>query len=138
MTNSEATTPVGECDCVYCAEIGAPELCRGYRLVSAPAVVGDVYDRLLTFLFDRDNAIQGDPPCATELDASVQAILEIVRPTPSTASPDREEIVGVLREACDLLAERRYGSPARSPGHNARLALEGLLAKLDAKLEGKS
>ncbi|UGY15255.1 hypothetical protein HAP48_0043140 [Bradyrhizobium septentrionale] len=30
-------------------------------------------------------------------------------------------------EACDLLAERKYGSPARSPGHNARLLLERAL-----------
>lgn len=111
MTNSEATTPVGECDCVYCAEIGAPELCRGYRLVSAPAVVGDVYDRLLTFLGDRDNAIQGDPPCATELDASVHEILEIVRRTPSTASPDREEIVAAARELQHARKAQRSGPP---------------------------
>ncbi|WP_156041735.1 hypothetical protein [Bradyrhizobium sp. URHD0069] len=30
-------------------------------------------------------------------------------------------------EACDLLAERKYGSPARSPAHNARLVLEAAL-----------
>lgn len=29
-----------------------------------------------------------------------------------------------VREACALLSERTYGSPARSPGHNARLVLE--------------
>lgn len=32
-----------------------------------------------------------------------------------------------MQEACDLLAERKYGSPARSPGHNARVALEWAL-----------
>jgi hypothetical protein len=32
------------------------------------------------------------------------------------------------KQACDLLAERTYGSPARSPSHNARLVLEGALA----------
>lgn len=31
-------------------------------------------------------------------------------------------------EACDLLAEKRHGNPARSPGHNARLCLESALA----------
>jgi hypothetical protein len=31
-------------------------------------------------------------------------------------------------EACDLLAERKYGNPARSPGHNARLVLERALS----------
>lgn len=30
-------------------------------------------------------------------------------------------------EACDLLAERQHGNPARSPGHNARLCLESTL-----------
>jgi len=33
-----------------------------------------------------------------------------------------------MQEACDLLAERKHGSPARSPGHNARLRLETSLA----------
>lgn len=32
-------------------------------------------------------------------------------------------------EACDLLAERTHGSPARSPAHNARLMLEGALKR---------
>lgn len=33
-----------------------------------------------------------------------------------------------MQEACDLLAERKHGSPARSPGHNARLCLEWALS----------
>lgn len=45
---------------------------------------------------------------------------------------DQSSLIKVLTKqmqlACDLLAERTYGSPARSPGHNARLALEGALA----------
>lgn len=32
-----------------------------------------------------------------------------------------------MQTACDLLTERRLGSPARSPGHNARLCLEASL-----------
>ena len=32
-----------------------------------------------------------------------------------------------MKEACDLLAERKYGCSARSPGHNARLVLESTL-----------
>lgn len=35
-----------------------------------------------------------------------------------------------MQTACDLLAERIYGSPARSPGHNARVVLEGALDTL--------
>lgn len=34
-----------------------------------------------------------------------------------------------IKEASDLLAERIYGSPARSPGHNARVVMEYALAK---------
>lgn len=34
---------------------------------------------------------------------------------------------GDLKEVCDLLAERKYGNPARSPAHNARVRLETLL-----------
>ena len=37
------------------------------------------------------------------------------------------ELEGAMRLACDLLAERTYGSRARSPGHNARLVLESAL-----------
>lgn len=38
-----------------------------------------------------------------------------------------EGLVAAIREAIDLLAERKHGSPARSPGHNARLVLEAAL-----------
>lgn len=34
-----------------------------------------------------------------------------------------------IKDACDLLAERTRGSSARSPGHNARLLLQGTLKK---------
>jgi hypothetical protein len=43
---------------------------------------------------------------------------------------DREELRLLIVEACDLLAERKHGNPARSLGHNARLALEGALRLL--------
>jgi NTP pyrophosphatase (non-canonical NTP hydrolase) len=36
------------------------------------------------------------------------------------------------QEACDLLSEKKYGSSARSPGHNARLLLERALAADEA------
>jgi hypothetical protein len=38
-------------------------------------------------------------------------------------------------EACDLLAERTHGNPARSPGHNARLKLERALAHSQSPAE---
>ena len=132
--SSEATTPVGEwepecdgCDGDRCVYVGS--LCNP-GLVSAPAVVGEaeatghgsVYDRLLTLLGDRDNAIQGDLPSATELDASVQAILEIVRTTPSPAIPDREEIVAVLR---GVIAEADRDTPGFRAARSLLAKLEG-------------
>jgi hypothetical protein len=48
------------------------------------------------------------------------------------ALADRRDVIAdlsaAMREACDLLAERRHGNPARSAGHNARLCLESVLA----------
>ena len=38
-----------------------------------------------------------------------------------------EGLVAAMREAIDLLTERKQGSSARSPGHNARLVLESAL-----------
>jgi len=46
-----------------------------------------------------------------------------------------EEGKSRVREACDLLAERTYGNAARSPGHNARLRLEGWSALSSTKSE---
>lgn len=41
-----------------------------------------------------------------------------------------------IRQACDLLAERTHGSPARSPAHNARLVLEAALRALEGRDDG--
>lgn len=44
---------------------------------------------------------------------------------------------GAIREACDLLMEKTHGSPARSPGHNARLCLQSsLTASPEAQTDG--
>lgn len=43
------------------------------------------------------------------------------------AALEIERLRAACSEACDLLAERTHGSPARSPGHNARLVLEAAL-----------
>lgn len=39
-----------------------------------------------------------------------------------------ERMRAAVQEACDLLAERKYGSTARSPSHNARLVMERALS----------
>jgi len=46
----------------------------------------------------------------------------------SQAADEIERLRAAMKEACDLLAERAYGSPARSPAHNARLRLEAAMA----------
>jgi hypothetical protein len=40
---------------------------------------------------------------------------------------ERDRLREAMTEAIDLLLERTYGSPARSPGHNARLVLQAAL-----------
>jgi hypothetical protein len=57
-------------------------------------------------------------------------------------SHESERVKGLVEAAqlaCDLLAERTYGSAARSPGHNARLALEAALSAIpgEAVLAGE-
>jgi hypothetical protein len=39
-----------------------------------------------------------------------------------------ERLRSAMSSACDLLAERTHGNPARSAAHNARLRLESALA----------
>jgi hypothetical protein len=41
-----------------------------------------------------------------------------------------DRLVQALEEASDLLAERKYGSPARSPAHNARNLIDAALLEL--------
>lgn len=42
-----------------------------------------------------------------------------------------DELLPLLEKARDLLLERRHGNSARSPGHNARLAIEAAIALFD-------
>ena len=44
---------------------------------------------------------------------------------------------GELQEVSDLLAERKHGSPARSPAHNARLIVDRLLKAHPAPLDAE-
>lgn len=43
------------------------------------------------------------------------------------AADEIQRLRSAMQEACNLLAERTHGSPARSLGHNARLVLETAL-----------
>jgi hypothetical protein len=46
-----------------------------------------------------------------------------------TTTDEVARLRAAIDYACDLLAERTYGSQARSPGHNARLHLEAALTR---------
>jgi hypothetical protein len=50
-----------------------------------------------------------------------------------TTPRDTDKLVEALKEARDLLMERKYGSAARSPGHNARLVIDAALSEHEAQ-----
>lgn len=57
------------------------------------------------------------------------------------SAPTIAKLRAAVQEACDLLAERKYGNDARSPGHNARLVLEaalGLVSDPDQSTGGEN
>ncbi len=56
----------------------------------------------------------------------IEALFKQFRDQVSPVVP-AEGLVAAMREAIDLLTERKQGSSARSPGHNARLVLESAL-----------
>lgn len=64
---------------------------------------------------------------ALKISPEYQALFDEVK---QRAQPEgqAQRLSEAIRRACDLLAERSYGSPARSPAHNARLVLEAALA----------
>jgi hypothetical protein len=88
---------------------------------------------------------RGDPPCAWEAKLSftkpeapevfrnvrvvVEADAEGLEEIISDLRRDKLDLIEAIKEACDLLAERRHGNPARSAGHNARLCMESALSK---------
>lgn len=43
------------------------------------------------------------------------------------------ELLEALKQARDLLLERKHGNPARSAGHNARLIIQAAIAKADGE-----
>jgi hypothetical protein len=72
------------------------------------------------------------PPPSTNRETAMQALADQAQelkmgyePVSHTDGPDPLRVA--IARAIDLLTERTYGSPARSPGHNARLVLERAL-----------
>ena len=59
-------------------------------------------------------------------------------PTPAADADRVRTLETAMKTACNLLAERTHGNPARSPGHNARLELEAALKSTGAKEGGEA
>lgn len=98
----------------------------------APAVAEPVYKAVERILDENSAWIARPSDEVTQrvaLAATIAAhtiLSSEAEPAPAVAVP--EGCHALVQEAIDLLAERKYGSPARSPGHNARLKLEAALA----------
>lgn len=70
------------------------------------------------------------------LRADIPADVVVLRSDRENLAKRVAELVNAIREAGDLLAERTHGNGARSPGHNARLRLESVLAHTEFTIEG--
>ena len=68
--------------------------------------------------------VLGDPNRSNPMRAALEAALSTAPPGDGTPSAIRE----AMQLAIDYLKETKQGSPARSPGHNARLILEAALS----------
>lgn len=74
-----------------------------------------------------DSGLDDEHPGVRErIIADATAALAALRKTHETVRRD------VLIELSDLLAERKHGSPARSPAHNARLIIDAILNASEA------
>lgn len=63
--------------------------------------------------------------------ADLAALASVAPVTPAPNKPDQlDTLMTAVKEACDLLAERKHGNAARSPGHNARLVLDSAIANV--------
>ena len=69
-------------------------------------------------------------PLLKEAAAEIERLRDALKGTTfivTQAGAEIRMLTAAMRDACDLLAEREHGNPARSPGHNARLRLEAAL-----------
>jgi hypothetical protein len=82
---------------------------------------GSVYDRLLTFIHDRDDALRGDEGTSPdEIDETVLTIMRITGSHPAPADP-RPDPLEALREAREALV---YYSKAEAYGRRIILNVE--------------
>ena len=82
------------------------------------------------FAYHDPNAAKRLLELRSVFDALIAASPLYTSPPATSAGVGAEEIAPLLEEARDMLMERIYGNPARSPGHNARLQIEKAIALL--------
>ena len=80
-------------------------------------------------LLTRIEALEAERDYAWSEMKNAQAYWRAETAHAEAAEAQRDRMREAAIEACDLLAERIYGSPARSPGHNARVILESALSQ---------
>lgn len=95
--------------CPYCKGTGKIEATLAVRLVALRQRRGVTQDEVADVA-----KVQNEGRTVSE------CVSHAVRTRDGEISRLREAII----EACDLLMERKQGSPSRSPSHNARLRLE--------------
>lgn len=95
----------------------------------------EVGRRLMDALHDNRDSLKGWHPgdCPTEivsdlLNARDEALAELATARAAVPAGGDGGLRTAMFDACDLLMERKQGSAARSPNHNARLVLERALA----------
>ena len=91
------------------------------RLARDPLGFNDPPNRMMLAMADAIEALSAE--CARLRAGEGEAVRDV-----AAAMNRIEALKTAMREACDFLAERAHGSPARSPGHNARVRLESTLA----------
>lgn len=92
-------------------------------LVTLEGFIGDVDGKTIATPAEDDKfADEGTVDAADAVTAINALIWEMER-----RETRINQLGSAMQKACELLAERIHGSPARSPGHNARLELEAAL-----------
>lgn len=123
--NHQKLHPDSICDtCKKAGSVGAPapaETERGGEHPTIEWLAREIAQKAALMQAGKASFLQHIIKCA-------ETILERLATFPECEDRLRE----AMQEACDLLSERVLGSPARSPGHNARLRLERALAGEDA------
>lgn len=92
-------------------------------LVTLEGFIGDVDGKTIATPADEDTFIDDGTIDSSEAVTAINALIWEMERREARIN----QLGAAMQKACDLLAERAQGSPARSAGHNARLELEAAL-----------